>query len=155
MYLSIKENSFLAPCLFVSSNHNQDAGHIVRRTPLLADPQQPLATQLLVHAVDHFEENFLVIQQVGQAVGTQQEVIPLLHRLIKKVAFHPRLRPNGPGNQILPGIILSLLPGKFPPLDHQLHQGVVRRQTPDSFPVQKIAPAVAYIGNDRHLMIHI
>ena len=32
---------------------------------------------------------------------------------------------------------------------------MVRRQAPDSFPVQKIAPAVAYIGNNRHLMIHI
>ena len=94
---------------------NQNAGNIVRRSTVFGNLQQTLAALALFFSVNHFKEDLLLIDDIAQAIGTQQQAIASFKLFMEKVAIYLGFCADGTGDQILAGVGFGLLRGSVRP----------------------------------------
>ena len=87
----------LPPLLFL----HQDGRDIVRRALALGDGQQPVQAGVRPVPVDDLEEHLLIGDGVHQSVGTQQQVLPGVHRAYVPVTVGGDVRSQGPGDIVI------------------------------------------------------
>ena len=87
---------------------NQNAGNIIRRSTVLGDFQQTLAALALFFAVNHLEEDFLLINNIAQTVGAKQQTVIFFNFLVEYITSDHRLGADGTGDEILAGVGFGL-----------------------------------------------
>ena len=102
--------------------------------------------------MDDLEEHLLIGDGVHQSVGTQQQVLPGVHRAYVPVTVGGDVRSQGPGDEIAAGVAAGLLSGDISPVYHALHQGVVLGDAGDAVLRDVISPAVPHVG-DHHAAV--
>lgn len=102
--------------------------------------------------VDDLEEHLLIGDGVHQSVGTQQQVLPGVHRAYVPVTVGGDVRSQGPGDEIAAGVAAGLLSGDVSPVYHAFHQGVVLGDAGDAVLRDVISPAVPHVG-DHHAAV--